>query len=77
MIMLNFRLKGTIEIDEAVITGKRKYNQGRAMTRIYWVFGLYSREDQRGYAFMIPNKKINTIFSIIEKYLLIFKANFH
>jgi len=72
--MLNFHLNGTIEINEAVVTGKRKYNQGRAMTHIYWNFGLYSRENQRGYAFIIPNRKINTIFSIIEKYLLIFKS---
>ena len=49
--MMNLRLSGTIEIDEAVITGRRKYNRGR-YRRIYWIFGLYSREQQKCYAFL-------------------------
>lgn len=70
MIMLNFRLRGTIEIDEAVITGRRKYNVGR-LTRIYWVFGLYSREERKAYAFIVPDRTTESIFPIIEKYYVI------
>ena len=64
--MHSWQLEGTIEIDEAVITGKRKYNRGRAMSRIYWVFGLYSREQQRDYAFLVPNRRTESILPIIE-----------
>jgi len=68
--MLNVRLKGTIEIDEAVITGRRKYHCGRAMTRLHWIFGLYSREDKCGYAFIVPDRTITTLFPILQRFFL-------
>ena len=64
--MMNLRLSGTIEIDEAVITGRRKYNRGR-YGRIYWIFGLYSREQRKGYAFFVPNRRSHILFPIMEK----------
>jgi hypothetical protein len=65
VIMMNTRLSGVVEIDEAVITGRRKYNRGRA-TRNYWVFGLYSRDQKKAYAFLVPNRQSDTLLSIIE-----------
>lgn len=65
--MMTFPLRGTVEIDEAVVTGRRKYNRGRLMRRIFWAFGLYSREDRRGYVFVVPDRTTQTIFPIIEK----------
>ena len=37
------------------------------MTRIYWVFGLYSREQGRSYAFIVPDRKSESILPIIER----------
>lgn len=37
------KLQGTIEINEAVTTGCRKYNRDRALNRQQWVFSLYAR----------------------------------
>jgi hypothetical protein len=66
LVMTNLKLGGVVEIDEAVITGKRKYNRGR-MTRNYWVFGLYSRDLGKGYAFLVPNRQTEILFPIIER----------
>jgi len=49
---MTVKLSGTIEIDEAVITGSRKYQRGRSPGRLYWVFGLYSREEKKRICFL-------------------------
>lgn len=67
IILTSWKLSGTIEIDEAVITGKRKYHKGRYINRLYWVFGLYAREQNRGYAFLVPNRKTDVLFPIIQR----------
>ena len=65
-IYTNFKLQGTIEIDEAVITGRRKGLHGRFPKRQYWVFGLYSREQKYPYVFVVPNRRRGTLFPIID-----------
>ena len=69
-MIMNIKLNGIIELDEAVITGKRKYHRGRLTRKIYWVFGLISRETKKGYAFLVPNRRSETLFPIIQKYFL-------
>lgn len=65
--MMSIKLSGIIEIDEAVITGKRKYNRGRPINRLYWVFGLYSREEKYGYVFLVPDRTTNSLLPIIRE----------
>ena len=67
MIMMNVKLQGVVEIDEAVITGKRKYHRGRLMTRLYWLFGMYSRNSKTGYAFLVKDRKSETLMPIISQ----------
>lgn len=63
--MMSIKLDGVIEIDEAVITGKRKYHRGRLVNRLYWVFGLYSRREKYGYAFIVPDRTTNSLLPFI------------
>ena len=67
---MNIKINRIIELDEAVITGKRKYHRGRLTRKIYWVFGLINRETKKEYAFLVPNRRSETLFPIIQKYFL-------
>ena len=62
---MNIKLTGTVEIDEAVITGKRKYQRSRLPSRLYWIFGLYSRDQKMEYIFLVENRRSETLLTIL------------
>ena len=64
--MMSLKLHGTIEIDEAVITGKRKYHRGRIINRLYWVFGFYSRMERIAYTFLVEDRTTDSLLPIIK-----------
>ena len=40
-MIMNIKLNGVIELDEAVITDKRKYHRGRLTRKIFWINEFY------------------------------------
>ena len=69
LMMLQNPLRGTIEIDEAVITAKRRGVGGRFPRRLFWIFGMLSREQQKSYVFLVQDRRTDTIFRIIENFI--------
>jgi hypothetical protein len=64
--ILNVKLTGTVEIDEAVITSRRRGFIGRIPSKIIWVFGLYSRNQKLVYIMLVPNRRADTLIPIIS-----------
>jgi IS1 family transposase len=60
-------LGGIIEIDEAMITSKRRGLIGRVPNSQLWVFGLYSRSSDLFFVFLIPNRRSQTLMGIIDQ----------
>ena len=67
--MLDHPLRGTIEIDEAALTSKRKGLNGRIPYKMLWVFGLFCRESKSSYIFLIPNRRTDIIFMLIDYFV--------
>ena len=60
------KLSGTIEIDEAIITGKRRGNIGRIPRTQNWLLGIYSRRQNLTFMFLVPNRTRETIIPILN-----------
>lgn len=54
----------TVEIDESVFS-KRKFNVGRLLPE-QWILGGVCREDKGVFMFAVPNRKKETLKSIIS-----------
>jgi len=58
----------TIEVDETLFS-KRKYNQG-SLLHEQWIFGGICRETGDFFAYLVPDRKSETLFKIIEDNIL-------
>lgn len=58
----------TIEIDETLMS-KRKYNRGRLLND-QWIFGGICRETNEFFAYLVPDRKGETLLKIIEENIL-------
>ena len=68
-IISNPLTRGEIEIDEAVITSRRKGLIGRFPNAILWIFGLYSRENRFGYIFPVSNRQSDSLIPLIDQFV--------
>jgi len=67
--IIDHPLAGVIEIDEAAITSRRLGLIGRIPNGLLWVFGLYSRNDEIGYVFLMPNRRTQTLMTLIDRFV--------
>jgi len=58
----------TIEVDETLMS-RRKYNRGRMLGDM-WIFGGICRETGSFFAYLVPNRKSETLLEIIQSNIL-------
>ncbi len=57
-----------VQIDEAVIGAKRKYNRGANRGITQWIFGLVDVTTKKCVLKLVPNRKATTLVPIITQY---------
>ena len=65
--MINLRLSGKIELDEAMFGGHRKGKRGWGAEGKTLVFGIYKRNGQV-MTFPVPDRKYDTLMELIKKH---------
>lgn len=65
--LINLRLSGKLELDEAMFGGHRKGKRGWGAEGKTLVFGIYKRNGQV-MTFPVPNRKYDTLIEIIKKH---------
>ena len=68
-VLKSVHLDGEWEIDEALITSKKKDGRGRAARFRLWAFGLYSRKLSLPIIYLVPNRKKITLHPIIDRFI--------
>ena len=64
------QLSGTLEVDECMITAKRKGRIGRIPTFNLWVLGILQRENHLPIIYIVPNRQIATLHPLIENHII-------